>query len=496
MENLESRIVNTETLQQKAKKFIGEFQRVVDNKRINWKVMIWLGILWFLILIYMVIRLLLVISDLNSKTNWLVNLDTYDTRLVQTNQYTKSLLDKEWTILDLVKAHSSFTTEIKKYQDYINNLNVPYEYFLQYIYLPHLNIRKNIYTDKIDVDMVWKNFLENNPYNDIFLLQKWSDFFKNVWDNNESNDIKNVRIWEITENKEKNLFSIPVSLSFESKSKRSFLLLVDKISVTSNKTTLSLINEFFYYLWQEIKAEKKSEIASLKQQYASDFTEAEFSDDKVIWYHLYSRIYFDKENNLIDKKIIEETIKKVSYCDKENNEMCYYKFREKYRDIPTFGYLIWSNSLANSVTNFKNFILSLPPVFSVKQFTFNQLEINTDSSNMWTNRRYKGNITIDVYGKGMSEWDLEEISKKLWEVCYSSESVKPLYVDVALESVNEIIKSLSDIEKKDTSDSTNLRDLKEIIEQISKEYNDYTNYRKVIKLFEIYRMMKNIGLCK
>lgn len=496
MENLESRIVNVDTLQQKAKKFIDDFKRIVDNKKTNWKIMLWVSILWFLFLIYMVVRLILVILSLNEKTGLLINLDTYDTRLVQANQYAKSLINKDWKISDLINAHSNSTAEIDKYQDHINNLNVPYEYFLQYIYLPHLNIWKDIYTNDIDTNMVWKNFLEKNPYNDILLLQRWSDFFKNVWDNNETNEVKNIKIWDIKENKDRGLFSIPVSLSFESKSKRAFLLLVDKISVTSNKTTLSLINEFFYYLRQEIKTDKKNQILSLQQEYSDRFFHGEdISIDKVVWFHLYNRIFSNFENKLITPDILQRTIRKVSYCDKENNEMCYYKFREKYRDIPTFGYLIGSNSSTDSVANFKKFILSLPPVFSVKQFSFNQTETSSELWAVWR-RRYKWNITIDVYGKWMTQWDLDEISKKLWESCYPKEEMRLLSVEEALKSVNEVITSLSDLEKKDTADSSNLRDLKNIVEQISKDYSGYTNYRKVIKLFEIYRMLKNVWLCK
>jgi len=45
-------------------------------------------------------------------------------------------------------------------------------------------------------------------------------------------------------------------------------MLVDKLSITSNRNTVSLLNEFFYYLWQEIKKQKKAEIASLVDGYS------------------------------------------------------------------------------------------------------------------------------------------------------------------------------------------------------------------------------------
>lgn len=491
MEDLENKILSNSTLQEKTKEYLKKFERFVNNKKLNWQIMLWIGILWFLVLIYMVVRLILVITDLNSRSWSLLNMETYDARLIQTNQYTKNFIGKDQKVTDILKIYNDSEVEINKYNEYIDNLNIPYEYFLQYVYLPHLNIWKNIYTDEIDMNMIWKNFLENNPYNDILLLQKRSDFFKNVWDNNELNDIKNIKIWDITEEGSW-LFSIPVSLSFESKNKRSFLLLVDKISVTSNKTTLSLINEFFYYLRQEIKAEKKSEIETIKKDYITKyFKNKEVSDDKVIWLHLYNWIFYDQDNKLIDNDIIDETIKKVTYCDKEWNEKCYYKFREKYRDIPTFWYLVWwLSSSANQIQNFKIFISSLPPILSVKQFNFNQMD-NTANSN----RKYKWNITINVYGKWISQWEVDEIARKLWEKCYSKWWSKALSIDNALTSINEMIKSMSDIEKKNTSDSNDLRELKDIVETTSKEYSKYTNYKKVIKLFETYRMLDNIWLC-
>ncbi len=111
-------------------------------------------------------------------------------------------------------------------------------------------------------------FLKKNPYDDIKLLQKWSDFFKSVGDNNEFNDIKNIDIGDIKEN-ENGYFTMPVTINFIANSKRAFLLLVDKISVTSNKTNISLINEFWYYLWKEIKQDKQKEIEELTKKYTS-----------------------------------------------------------------------------------------------------------------------------------------------------------------------------------------------------------------------------------
>jgi len=48
-------------------------------------------------------------------------------------------------------------------------------------------------------------------------------------------------------------FSIPVNVSFVAPSKRAFVLLVDKLSISSQESNISLINEFFFHLWDSIK---------------------------------------------------------------------------------------------------------------------------------------------------------------------------------------------------------------------------------------------------
>ena len=59
---------------------------------------------------------------------------------------------------------------------------------------------KEKYTETINTNLIGIQFLENNPFNDITLLQTWGDFFKNLGDNNESNDIIDMQIGNFTEN--------------------------------------------------------------------------------------------------------------------------------------------------------------------------------------------------------------------------------------------------------------------------------------------------------
>lgn len=79
-----------------------------------------------------------------------------------------------------------------------------------------------------------------------------------------------MEIGEFVED-EQGFFSMPITVSFTANSKRAFLLLADKLSMTSNKENVSLINEFFYYLRNEIKKGKEPQIKALEKEYVTIF---------------------------------------------------------------------------------------------------------------------------------------------------------------------------------------------------------------------------------
>jgi len=82
---------------------------------------------------------------------------------------------------------------------------------------------------------------------------------------------------------DKGFFNMPITVSFVANSKRAFLLLADKLSITSNKENISLINEFFYYLRGEIKKGKTTEIKALEKDYTTIFGSGQQVDqDKLI----------------------------------------------------------------------------------------------------------------------------------------------------------------------------------------------------------------------
>jgi len=64
--------------------------------------------------------------------------------------------------------------------------------------------------------------------------------------------------------KEDNGFvSIPLTVQFETPDRRSFLLLLNKLSMTSYAENVSLINEFMFYLRENIKDEQADAIQQL-----------------------------------------------------------------------------------------------------------------------------------------------------------------------------------------------------------------------------------------
>ncbi len=462
-----------------------------DNKN-NSKIMLLIALITSGLAIYFAIQLSIDIRYLNAQSSDLYKLSRYDVRTLETDTLTNPILKSSDTIKDILQENIFTQWEITKYTDYLSSLQIPYTYLLQYIYLPSLNIWKEKYTNNIDTNLIWLKFLEKNPFNDITLLQKRGDFFKNLGDNNESNDVTDMKIGDLTEDAT-GYFSMPITVSFTANSKRAFLLLVDKLSITSNKENISLIDEFFYYLRDEIKKDKSKEIQTLESKYTTIFGSGEsINQDKIIWYHLYNRIFNGGQNTLIDDTIIDKTIKSIISCNNESDEICYYKFRERYRNIPTFGYLLGTSFGTNGAENLKKFMQELPPLFSIKNFEFDKVKSPTlaDASN----NQYQGKITIMVYGRSASPQEVDQIAQVLWQKCLWEN--KALTTEDGLNIIQSAIVKLSDVNKIDKGYSDNLRELKWLIEQLNKDFPDLSNYKKTIKLFELYRMLSDAGLCK
>ena len=475
---------------EKVKAFFVPVFNFFKDKNNSGKAILLLAVLSVVWAVYLVYSVYSTLQTLNAKTPELINLATYDTTALNTNRVTKEALSFSTSIYDLITKDDEVKQSIEKYTKYMQDLQLPYENFLKYMYLPSLNIWKDMYTNQIDINMIGTNFLKKNPYNDVVLLQKWSDFFKNVGDNNEFNEISDVSIGSIAETPD-GYFSIPITVSFTANSKRSFLMLVDKLSVTSNKNTLSLMNEFFYYLWQEIKKQKKPEIAALVTEY-SDVIWTWLVEDRYIWYALYNRIFGSGENTLIDDAVLEQSIKSLMFCDNVDMNQCYYQFREKYRDVSAFSYAISKDVSQDVVANFKKFFANLPPITAIKDFTFDK--VKSSDLNNFKNLKYQWKVTIDIYGRGIAQEEIDQIALALGKQCFGEE--KMISVDQALVLVNNALLKQSDAAWADRSKTQDLLELKTILDAVVIEYPTISNYKKIIRLFEMWRMLDDNWLCQ
>ena len=124
-------------------------------------------------------------------------------------------------------------------------------------------------------------------------------------------------------------FYVPITISFKSDSKRAFLLLVDKVSTTSNSVNIGLINEFSYYLFNAIRDQKAEEVKELVSEYGSGIFDVslygsgiskdtnldKILENMVIGRHLYSFIKNGGgEDILLDDSVIEEAIRESVVC--------------------------------------------------------------------------------------------------------------------------------------------------------------------------------------
>lgn len=437
---------------------------------------LFLIVVQFLFVIYFSVRLYFYKKALDQKLDSLQQISTYKVQ---------SDLDLKWNqIYDLVEKSLDVKWQKDNLDTVMLNLQSPYFWLLQNIYLPSLNVWKDPYGSGLDISVLWQDFLSKNPYIDINLLAKWWNFFKDVGEWLSSNEILNISIWDISETKD-GMFSISINTSFSSPSRRSFLMLINKLSVTSNKRNVALINEFMYNIWDEIKL-----------QNSDKFKKEKISDkdlNNYIWEKFYRWLKDDKQNDLITENIVLEAIKKTGKCEaKDQNDKCLFKFRDKFSSIYALAYNLWDLNNTNRVQSLKLFLSDLPPLLDIEKFSFKK---QTNELSSVDNTKYLWDISIKIYWRSISNEELNQISKYLWESCVSS--WKTLSLDIALSRVNDKIKLVL-WDKKDINSDIfrDLTEIKKLIEKSKKDYDWWFNYKKAIKLFEVYRVLNENNLCK
>ena len=425
------------------------------------------------------------VKNLNARAEELNNISNYNTNLLNTNSYTKEEAGNFKEIDELIEYNSRIKSLDANFAQYLKDIQAPYDNFLKYLLLPNLNIWKDPFMWDIDYSVIWTKYLEKNPYNDIDLIDKWSNFIKDVWKNNEYNEINSIEIWEMVEEWEN--FYIPVRVSYIAPSHRWFLLLIEKLSITSNQKNISLINELIYNLWEIIKTDNPDGVLAVQETYPW------FSQDKAIWFSLYQRVKWETDNSLINDEIINKAIKKIALCGDESKEYCYYKFRNKYRDLPSVAYSIWLEASwtwsMNKTEQLRNFLKDLPQVIKVIDFTYDWEEIK-DMVN-YTTKQYRWTINFRIYWDGLSNEEVVEIQKLLWEKCLWVD----LTPDAALSQIKWKLTNIWNDTNIDTYSTLMLMELETLIWDIANSFNWLTNYKKVVKTFEIYRMLNEWNIC-
>ena len=451
-------------------------------------------------------------ADINSRADELRELSSY--KNVNLNDENLSSY-AEWnslnTISSIITVNNNIAEELSEDEIFKQQQKDYYEVLLQNIYLPSLNIWKDPYTKNFNMSILWQNYLDSDKFQDLYLIQYWSDFAKYVWNDADYNTINQITIWEkevLEWNPE--YFYIPITISFSSPNKRSFLLLVNKLSMTSNQNNIALLNEFFFHLLRSIREEKSDIINELMQEYLKEFSSSSsrtFGEnlwdmteenksiyrDRVIGYHLYHWIndwIDEKMGQLIDDSVIEKAIKYSALCT-ELDQKCLYNFREKYRNLPYLAYKIWLEKQKNRTLWLQEFLQDLPPAIAITSFGFEKYSNSSFLNNK--EEEYEWKITFNAYGRNIMDTELEEASLMLWKLCFWNTSEQKISPELASQYVDKAITLLW--WNREYSNVSSLWELQLLFASIQESYAEMSNYDKMIKLFEIRRMMNDANLC-
>ena len=417
---------------------------------------------------------------LNKQSAELVEISHYNTQVLKGSPLTKDIPQEAKTIGDVITNYQDVISERNMSIEYFAKLQKPYEYLLQYILFPSMNIWKDRYTNTIDTTIIGQQYLLKNPYVDNNLIANRTDFFRDIGRNTQYNEINDISIGAIVE-KENGSFTLPIDVSFSSSNKRSFLMLVDKLSTTSNRSNISLINEFLYNLWEQLKEEQG--LLSGSTAIAGTGT-----IDEQIGKGMYEWLYTTGNANFVTEATVDKAVLQTVGCTDSGQDFCYYKFREKFRTIPLLAYNLGFSG-SNNALQLKAFLRYLPPVMNVKQFSFEKKSAGVLSAS----DQYVGKIRIEVFGRAISQAELDEIALTIGKKCFVSE--KAITPDSAIQYLQENTKQFGDIARLSNEKSKDLADLSTLFQQIKIGYDTLPRYKKVVRLFELYRMLEDTGLC-
>ena len=94
-------------------------------------------------MVLLIIKTTFDVKNLNARSNELYNLKSYNTSILNTNSYTKAKISDFRDINDVIEYNISIKQEDEGFEKYLQDIQAPYDNFLQYIFLPSLNIWKD-----------------------------------------------------------------------------------------------------------------------------------------------------------------------------------------------------------------------------------------------------------------------------------------------------------------------------------------------------------------
>ncbi|MDO4714511.1 MAG: hypothetical protein Q4B28_07955 [bacterium] len=179
----------------------------------------------------------------------------------------------------------------------------------------------------------------------------------------------------------------------------------------------------------------------------------------------------------------------------EPEDQCYFRFRDKYRTLPGLAYSIGVESNSNKVALLNEFYASIPPLIAIQSFNFDKAK--SQGLMLANEGEYVGSVNFNIYGRGITMEESNEISQLLTTACFGSGSSMEMNLSGALEKIEEKLKLVGASSLSDSKVATmsNLLELKDSFLESAASYNELSPYNQMIKKFEIYRELKNLSLC-
>lgn len=197
-------------------------------------------------------------------------------------------------------------------------------------------------------------------------------------------------------------YAVPITITFEAPSKRAFLMMVDKLSITSNLDSLALIQKFVYTLREDIRT-----------RYTS-IPGGQYNDvDKDIGVVLSHRLRDKSAQKIVDDASVLRVIAQLAHCPSSmSQDACLYAFRDMYRSVPSLAYSVGSPYAVDRVEAIRNFLSAIPPLLRIEDFSFVPMQ-----STSVKDTRYQGRVRFLMYGTNVLPADVTEMASYLGTKC-------------------------------------------------------------------------------